>query len=58
MLVEIEGHTVHAIPSYKKRSYKKRLVALEEVKKRKLVDFQRAKKRVVSLINLNFNSKK
>ena len=29
---------LHAIPSYKKRSYKKRLVALEEVKKRKLVD--------------------
>ena len=49
---------LHAILSYKKRSYKKRLVTLEEVKKRKLVDFQRAKKRVVSLINLNFNSKK
>ena len=35
---------LHAIPSYKKRSYKKRLVALEEVKKRKLVDYQRARR--------------
>ena len=37
---------VHAVSPYKKRLYKKRPVGFKRVKKRKLVDFGKAKKRV------------
>ena len=37
---------LHAVSSYKKRFYKKQLVELREIKKRRLVDLQDHKKRV------------
>ena len=40
---------VHAIRSYKKRSYKKRLVDMGEGKKRQLVGFGNVKKRFLIL---------
>ena len=35
---------IHSVPSYKKRSYKKRLVDIVEVKKRELVEIQESVK--------------
>ena len=37
---------IHAVPPYKKRLYKKRLVDLKKFKKRRLVEKEIAKKRV------------
>ena len=46
LLIMLFYGIIHAVSSYKKRSYKKRLVDFIKNKKRQLVDIQTAKKQV------------